>query len=711
VSTAAPSPQLRAAVRRMWTRRALALTALAFTFVLPYVPIVGTYIRQHALVFGWALTSAIVGLSMNVLVGYAGQISLAQAVFYGTGAFTVGFLVAVHKVPWLVGLPLAGVVSALVALVIGFPALRIRGLQLAIATLGFQFAMQRVFFRIKGLTGGAAGFTIRRPEFSKTSHFFEDDTHFMWIIIAVMIFVWLVDRNLSRSRAGRAFFAIRQDEQVASSFGIPVSQYKLLAFAIAGFYAGLAGALYGTLVSDVTNELFDFTFSLEFLVFAVLGGLGSRGGTAFGSALPVLFRQLLDKLRFAGTQIGGMLLVLTLLRFPGGIAAQARETGHAARELTRRKWWYALVLFGAAVVSVFVSLEIGMRSTAVTRRAFELINAPDEGYVVSFLLGLAINAVLFEGTVRYLFKISGGLTHEQHEIADVAIPTPLLQNGSIPQMQFRRPEIARAARGALLEVDAVTKQFGGVRALNAISLEVREGELVGIMGPNGSGKTTMLNCISGFLTPNGGDIRFRGESVLKKAPHARAALGIGRTFQNIGLVKQETVFDNFVIAQHLVCRYGAMEGLARTGAVIREERRLRARANAAIELLGLGDIVNEKVQSLPHGRAKLVELGCALVTGPEILLLDEPAAGVSPQEADALGETLKKISADFGVTILMIEHHVPLMLSTCDYIYALDFGQMLTHGEPAEVAAHPDVIAAYLGSVGKEASLAVTGGH
>jgi branched-chain amino acid transport system ATP-binding protein len=253
--------------------------------------------------------------------------------------------------------------------------------------------------------------------------------------------------------------------------------------------------------------------------------------------------------------------------------------------------------------------------------------------------------------------------------------------------------------------------FGGVRALDGVALEVREGELIGIMGPNGSGKTTMLNCISGFLTPTRGEIRFRGRSIMGVSPHGRAALGLGRTFQQVGLVKQETVFDNFVIAQHLGCRYGPMEGLIRTGAVLLEERRLRARASAAIEMLGLGDIVDEQVRALPHGRAKLVELGCALVTEPELLLLDEPAAGVSPHEADALGETLKHVAGAFGVTILMIEHHVPLMLSTCDYIYVLNFGRLLTHGEPLEVARHPDVIAAYLGTTGKEAGLAATASH
>jgi branched-chain amino acid transport system ATP-binding protein len=160
-----------------------------------------------------------------------------------------------------------------------------------------------------------------------------------------------------------------------------------------------------------------------------------------------------------------------------------------------------------------------------------------------------------------------------------------------------------------------------------------------------------------------------------------------------------------------VADYHPMTGLLRTPGVTSEERRLRIRAAAVVEMLGLEDIVDERINSLPHGLAKLVELGAALVTGPELLLLDEPAAGVSPREADALGETLQQVAKHFGVTIVMIEHHVPLMLSTCDYIYVLNFGKMLTSGLPMDVARHPDVIAAYLGGVGEEASLAVAGGN
>lgn len=680
------------AVRAMWIKRlrALVLLAVPAVLMLSLEPI-RDYVGTNAFAIGWALCSAIVGLSMNVLVGYAGQISLAHAVLFGTGGYAIGHLTSSLGLPWLVAIPLSGLITAVVALLIGFPALRVRGLNLAILTLGFQFVMQRTVFHTESIGGGAAGVKVARPRLFGLGT--QATTDFLWVIIAGLVLIWMIDRGLTRSRAGRAFFAIRQDEQVAASVGIPVARYKLLAFAISGFYAGIAGGLFGTLVETVVAEPFDYPFSFEFLVFAVLGGLGSRPGTAIGAAFPVLYRSLLTIP--SGPALGGLLLVVTLLRYPGGIAAQGREVGHVSRELARRGLRYFFGFLGALVLSIGAAFLVPI--------AFDRLLGVFGGGLTSFpsiLIGLGALTYGSQTAIKQLFRISARRA-KPHTAPVISAPASTLA--------LREPR--RPATGPLLEVVDLAIRFGGVRALDGVSLEVRAGELIGIMGPNGSGKTTMLNNISGFLTPNSGDIRFRGESILDLEAHERAGLGLGRTFQNIGLVKQETVFDNFVIAQHLVCNYGAMEGIIRTGAVASEERRLRRRAAAAIEMLKLGDIAHEQVRALPHGRAKLVELGCALVTDPELLLLDEPAAGVSPQEADELGETLKRIAANFGVTILMIEHHVPLMLNTCDYIYVLNFGQLLTHGLPADVARHPDVIAAYLGTVGKEASLAATGSH
>lgn len=702
--TIAKPAAIDAAIEKMRRRHAMHDFLILALFLLPFTP----FAKDYAFTIGWALCSAMVGLSMNVLAGYAGQISLAQAAIFGNGAFTIGVLTTNLGLPWIPALFLGAIFTALVTLVIGFPALRVKGLNLAVLTLGFQFAMQRVLFRLFG----ANGVEVHRPEVNVggIAINFHENSDLLWLLIAGFVGLILLDRNLTRCRIGRAFLALRQDESVASSFGINVARFKLLAFAISGFYAGIAGGLFGTLQQDVTNESFEFIFSVEFLVFAVLGGLGSRAGTAAGGAFPILYRQFLEFLRAAGALLGGVLLLYTLLRQPAGLAGEGRELRHG---------FMAFATKGAKGVATFIgvvvsAITLGFAMPRLIGPATDFIapvisNSADTTAMLRFMVGLAAAA----GSLRFGLKFAGkklGLaapivvTTDTDEDDDA--PVRRIQ---APKMDLKRPTAVSTSRGPLLEVINLSKHFGGVRALDDVSMSVQPGELIGIMGPNGSGKTTLLNNISGFLDPTRGDIKFRGKSIVDLRPDDRAGLGIGRTFQNIGLVKSETVADNLIIAQHMVADYPAMTGLLRTGTVVSEERRLRIRAAAVVEMLGIDDIVNERVHSLPHGLAKLVELGAALVTGPELLLLDEPAAGVSPREADALGETLQQIAKHFGVTIVMIEHHVPLMLSTCDYIYVLNFGKMLTSGLPMEVARHPDVIAAYLGGVGEEASLAVAG--
>jgi branched-chain amino acid transport system permease protein len=693
---------VRTAVERMQRRHAATDFAILFLFCIPLMPFAE---GPSHFVVGWAICSAMVGLSMNVLAGYAGQISLAHAALFGNGAFTIGVLTTKADVPWLIAVPAAGFATAIVALIIGFPALRVRGLNLAILTLGFQFAMNRLLFRLFG----ASGVEVHRPTLFGVEL---TEEKLLYAIIAGFVGLFLLDRNLTRSRTGRAFLALRQDEQVAASFGVNIARYKLLAFAVSGFYAGIAGGLFGTLQGDVTNESFEFIFSVEFLVFAVLGGLGSRVGTAIGAAFPILYRQWLPFLATAGGLLGGILLLYTLIRQPAGMAGEGRELAHTFRAFASKQARGVITFVAVVATSITLAFVLPplIGFVFVVPAEFFISRSSDTEAMAEFMMGLVIAG----GGVRFGLKaaakrlklapvITARATSDDDDAAAVRVV-------KAPQVSFKRPLADSGYNGPILEVVNVTKRFGGVRALNEVSMEVEAGELIGIMGPNGSGKTTLLNNISGFTDPTQGDIKYRGRSIIHLRPDERTALGIGRTFQNIGLVKSETVADNLIIAQHLVADYHPMTGLLRTPGVVSEERRLRMRAAAAVEMLGIEDIVNERIHSLPHGLAKLVELGAALVTGPELLLLDEPAAGVSPREADALGETLQQVAKHFGVTIVMIEHHVPLMLSTCDYIYVLNFGKMLTSGLPMEVARHPDVIAAYLGGVGQEATLAVAGG-
>src|SRR4051812_7318127 len=259
------------------------------------------------------------------------------------------------------------------------------------------------------------------------------------------------------------------------------------------------------------------------------------------------------------------------------------------------------------------------------------------------------------------------------------------------------------AHVSVLEVRDLSIRFGGLQALEDVNLEVNEYEIVGLIGPNGAGKTTAFNCITGFYKPNTGTVTYRGADVTRVPPHAKAAMGFGRTFQNVGMVKSSTAMENLKTAQHAKVEYDVLAGLLGTQRTKREERGLEDKADAILELLGLEDVRDKQVGGLPYGTLKLLELGCALATDPDILLLDEPSSGMGPEESHELGERLLALRQELGVTMLLIEHHVPLVTAVCDYVYVLNFGKLLAEGDPDSVRNHPEVIAAYLGGEAPEA--------
>jgi len=256
---------------------------------------------------------------------------------------------------------------------------------------------------------------------------------------------------------------------------------------------------------------------------------------------------------------------------------------------------------------------------------------------------------------------------------------------------------------SVLEVRDLSIRFGGLQALQDVNITVNEWEIVGLIGPNGAGKTTAFNCITGFYKPNTGMVRYRGRDVTRTPPHVKAAMGFGRTFQNVGMVKSATAIDNLKTAQHSRVSYDAGSGLLGLGQTRREERELEQKADLILGLLGLADIRDSIVGNLSYGTLKLLELGCALATDPDVLLLDEPTSGMGPAESDELGDRLLAIRKEFGLTMLLIEHHVPLVLRVCDHVYVLNFGRLLAEGEPSVIQTHPEVVAAYLGGEAPEA--------
>ena len=250
---------------------------------------------------------------------------------------------------------------------------------------------------------------------------------------------------------------------------------------------------------------------------------------------------------------------------------------------------------------------------------------------------------------------------------------------------------------SVLETRSVSLRFGGVFANTDVSISVGEWEIVGVIGPNGAGKTTAFNIITGFYRPDRGRVIFKGRDVTTLPVHERAAMGMGRTFQNVGLVKGSTVRENLLSAQYLESDYSGLAGMLGAPRTFARERELRRRADAIAEIMGVGDVLDQQVVGLPYGVLKRVEIATVLATDPDVLLLDEPSSGMGPEEAHDLGDTLLDLRREFGLSIAMIEHHVPLVVRVCDYVYCLNFGQLLAEGLPEDVRNHPQVVTAYLG--------------
>lgn len=608
---------------RLSRRKLVGSGLLIAAIVLPPLLSRGTAILPGhiALMIGAGICFALMALSLNVLLGYAGQISLGHGAFLGVGAFVSGLLTIKLYAPFIAGILGAALAGAVFAVILGVPALRLRGLYLAITTIAFAFMMEESWFRWEPLTGGSAGLELPRPRAGLFT--FSEHADYLAILLVMLLGFWLLDQNITRTKIGRAFNAIRWDERVAQGFGVPVATYKILAFVLSGALAAVSGALYGHLIGFINSESFAYkaqpNFSLLLVIIVAIGGFGSRSGVVIAAIFYAVLPRLLEFLQGWEMIVGAVALIDVMARHPAGIAGAVRERREKRGEKRAR---------------------------------------------------------------------AAGEDDDEQELPKLPrLPRP----AGLPE----RPEVLPGS--PLLEVSGVSVAFGGLKAVDEASLTVRTGQIVGLIGPNGAGKTTLFNAISGFVRPYSGSARFLGSELMDLAPHARAQLGIGRTFQQIGLTKDLSVAENFLLAQHVAADYAVPTGLLFTPRADSTERAMRKRATAAIEALGFERFTDTPVRNLSHGQQRLVELGCVLVTAPELLLLDEPSAGMSPAAVENLGERLREIRDELGRTVLLIEHHIPLVLDVCDYIYVLNFGRVLAHGTTEEIARKPEVIGAYFG--------------
>jgi len=645
---------------RRWTRWIL----VAFLLVLPWI-------------FGtdWAnmeVRAAILTLSLLsivLLTGWVGQISLAQAALMGVGAFTAAQVTNHLSIDYPLHAIIAGAAASLVAVGIGIFALRIRGLYLAIATLGFQWALQASFLEWKPFSGGFNGVQIPLSHLKLPCCDFTDDRVFYYLAWATAIVIIMMVANLRDSKTGRAWFAIRSSEVAARTLGINVTRYKLLAFAVSGFIIGVAGSINLNFIGTATPLDYGFQRSITFLAIAVLGGIGAIGGAIVG-AIAYIFS---DQWLFAHNWFNGFfqgkidvlaaaLLIVTIIRNPAGIIGVREE----------------------------VRERIAQRRAIKARRASRQIVLPVSGAQSSHSQEPGVPGPAASDPAGHEPSPSEKPASPETETTSVAA-----RLASYVESRGSRDQRIDAA--PMLEVHDVTIRFGGVVANDAISYEVRPGEICGLIGPNGAGKTTNFNCVNGLLVPNGGSMRFGGRDITSIATHERARLGMSRTFQLMRLFPRLSVYENLMVGTHLQNESGFTSNLLMLGSSRREDGRSKERVMDVLAMLGISNHAEDKVAGLPFGVLRLVELGRALVTQPRMLLLDEPASGLDVAETDAFAEILFKVRDEMGHTIFIIEHDMRLVMLICDYIYVLEFGRNLAEGFPSEIQSNPAVIAAYLG--------------
>ena len=250
---------------------------------------------------------------------------------------------------------------------------------------------------------------------------------------------------------------------------------------------------------------------------------------------------------------------------------------------------------------------------------------------------------------------------------------------------------------AMLEVTSLGISFGGLRAVDELSMKIEKGGLVGLIGPNGAGKTTAFNMLTGVYRPTDGGIRLDGQNLIGKKPHEICKMGVARTFQNIRLFSELSVLDNVKTGLHNQIIYSFAESMFHLGSYRKKEKQMDEKAMELLSVFGLEGVADYRAANLPYGKQRKLEIARALATEPKLLLLDEPAAGMNPNENEELMETIEVVRKRFGVTILLIEHDMKLVSGICEYLYVLNFGRLLAEGTPKEVLSNPEVVKAYLG--------------